>query len=174
MMTPEGRTRTVRAVVSLVITAALIAALVLWFPVRFYPWIVALHIMAVISWMAGMFYLPRLFVYHCGAEVGSKQSVTFKIMERRLLTQIINPAMVVAWAAGLWLVWAGGLIHAGWMQAKLVFVLLLSAYHGMLSVYVRDFAADRNRRSQFFYRVFNEVPTLLMIAIVILAIVKPF
>ena len=163
-----------RAAVALVVTATAIAALILWWPVRLYPWILAVHIMAVISWMAGMFYLPRLFVYHCGAELGSRQSETFKLMEQRLLTQIINPAMVAAWAAGIWLIWAGGHIHAGWMQAKLVFALLLSGFHGVLVAYVRDFAADRNRHSERYYRIVNEVPTVLMIAIVILAIVKPF
>jgi len=128
----------------------------------------------VIAWMAGMFYLPRLFVYHCGAEVGSKQSETFKVMERRLLRQIINPAMITAWGTGVWLVWSGNLLEAGWLQAKLFCVLVLSGFHGSLAVYVRDFAADRNRHSQVFYRVFNEVPTLLMVAIVILVMVKPF
>jgi protoporphyrinogen IX oxidase len=173
-VTPEPHTRTVRAVVAVAVTAALVAGLVLFLPERFYAWILAVHIMAVISWMAGMFYLPRLFVYHCGAEPGSKQSETFKVMEYRLLTQIINPAMVATWAAGVWLIWAHGLIHAGWMQAKLVLVLLLSGFHGMLAAYVRDFAADRNRHTERFYRIVNEVPTILMIGIVILAIVKPF
>jgi putative membrane protein len=173
-VTPEARTRIVRAVVSLAVMAVLIAGLVLFLPERFYSWILALHIMAVISWMAGMFYLPRLFVYHCGAEPGSKQSETFKVMEYRLLTQIINPAMVAAWAAGAWLIWAHGLIYAGWMQAKLVLVVLLSGFHGMLAAYVRDFAADRNRHSERYFRIVNEVPTVLMIGIVILAIVKPF
>jgi putative membrane protein len=173
-VTPEGRFRAIRAIVSLAITTILFAALLLWWPTRLYRWMLALHVMAVIAWMAGMFYLPRLFVYHCGAEPGSKQSETFKVMERRLLTQIINPAMIVAWAAGIWLIVAAGLIHAGWLQAKLVFVLLLSGFHGMLAAYVRDFAADRNRHSEGYYRVINEVPTVLMIAIVVLAIVKPF
>jgi protoporphyrinogen IX oxidase len=173
-VTPEGGFRAIRAIVSLAITTILFAALLLWWPTRLYRWMLALHVMAVIAWMAGMFYLPRLFVYHCGAEPGSKQSETFKVMERRLLTQIINPAMIVAWAAGIWLIVAGGLIHAGWLQAKLVFVLLLSGFHGMLAAYVRDFAADRNRHSEGYYRVINEVPTVLMIAIVVLAIVKPF
>src|SRR5437764_12769439 len=94
-----------------------------------YEWIKALHVIAVISWMAGMFYLPRLFVYHCGAERGSKQSETFKVMERRLLTKIINPAMVVPWAAGVWLICAHGLIHVGWMLAKLRLVVLQSGFH---------------------------------------------
>jgi protoporphyrinogen IX oxidase len=173
-VTPEGRFGAIRAIVSLAITTILFAALLLWWPTRLYRWMLALHVMAVIAWMAGMFYLPRLFVYHCGAEPGSKQSETFKVMERRLLTQIINPAMIVAWAAGIWLIVAAGLIHAGWLQAKLVFVLLLSGFHGMLAAYVRDFAADRNRHSEGYYRVINEVPTVLMIAIVVLAIVKPF
>jgi putative membrane protein len=173
-VTPEARTRIIRTVVALAITVVLIAALVLFLPARFYSWILALHIMAVIAWMAGMLYLPRLFVYHCGAEPGSKQSETFKVMEYRLLTQIINPAMVATWTAGVWLIWAHGLIYAGWMQAKLVFVVLLSGFHGMLAAYVRDFAADRNRHSERYYRIVNEVPTVLMIAIVILAILKPF
>ena len=173
-MTAETRSTMVRAVVSVAIAAAVMAALILWWPPRLYRWMLAVHIMAVISWMAGMFYLPRLFVYHCGAEPGSRQSDTFKVMERRLLRQIINPAMIVTWGAGVWMIWAGGLIHAGWLQAKLFFVLPLSGFHGMLAGFVRDFAADRNRHSEVFYRVFNEVPTILMIFIVILAIVKPF
>ncbi len=139
-----------------------------------YEWIKALHVIAVISWMAGMLYLPRLFVYHCDAESGSRQSETFKVMERRLLTIIINPAMVVTWATGLWLAWDGGWLQAGWFQAKFVLVLALSAIHGVFSRWVRDFAADRNTRPGRFYRMMNEVPTLLMIAIVALAIVKPF
>jgi len=173
-MTADARTRIIRAVVALAIVAAVFAALVLWWPPKLYGWILAVHVMAFISWMAGMLYLPRLFVYHCGAEPGSKQSETFKVMERRLLTQIINPAMVVTWAAGLWLVWTGGHIHAGWMQAKLVCVLLLSGVHGMLAGHVRAFAEDRNQKPQRYYRILNEVPTVLMIAIVILAVVKPF
>jgi putative membrane protein len=122
-----------------------------------YEWIKVLHIIAVISWMAGMLYLPRLFVYHCEAEVGSKQSETFKVMERRLLKAIINPAMVVTWLAG-----------------KLAVVIILSGVHGFFSRCVKDFAADRNTRSQKFYRIINEVPTVLMIVIVILVVVKPF
>jgi protoporphyrinogen IX oxidase len=139
-----------------------------------YEWIKALHVIAVISWMAGMLYLPRLFVYHCGAEIGSKQSETFKMMERRLLKAIINPAMIVTWLAGLWLMWQGQWYKAGWFHAKFALVLAMSAVHGFLSARVRDFAADKNTRSQKFYRVINEVPTVLMILIVILVIVKPF
>jgi len=139
-----------------------------------YEWIKALHIIAVITWMAGMLYLPRLFVYHCEAETGSKQSETFKIMERRLLKVIINPAMIVTWLAGLYLAWAGHWFSAGWLHAKLALVLVLSGVHGFFSRWVKDFAAGRNPRSQKFYRIINEVPTLLMILIVILVVVKPF
>jgi len=139
-----------------------------------YDWIKALHVIAVIAWMAGMLYLPRLFVYHCEAEAGSKQSETFKVMERRLLKAIINPAMVVTWLAGLYLAWAGHLFSAGWFHGKFLLVLLLSGVHGFFSRWVKDFAADRNTKSGEFYRFINEVPTLLMIGIVILVIVKPF
>jgi protoporphyrinogen IX oxidase len=139
-----------------------------------YEWIKALHIIAVIAWMAGMLYLPRLFVYHCGVEAGSKQSETFKIMERRLLEMIINPAMIVTWLAGLYLAWAGHWFSAGWLHAKLVLVLVLSGVHGFFSRWVKDFAAGRNQRTQRFYRIINEVPTMLMVLIVILVVVKPF
>ena len=139
-----------------------------------YDWLKALHVIAVIAWMAGMLYLPRLFVYHCAAAPGSAQSETFKIMERRLLKAIINPAMIATWGLGIWLAWTGPYLTAGWLQAKLVLVLILSGVHGLFARWVRDFAADRNRRSAGFYRMVNEVPTLLMIGIVILAIVKPF
>ena len=139
-----------------------------------YPWIKALHVIAVISWMAGMLYLPRLFVYHCDAEVGSKQSETFKIMERRLLKAIINPAMIVTWLAGLYLAWSGHFFSSGWFHGKLALVIVLSGVHGFFSRWVKDFAADRNTRSYKFYRVINEVPTVLMIGIVILVVVKPF
>jgi putative membrane protein len=137
-------------------------------------WLKAFHIIAVIAWMAGMLYLPRLFVYHCEAETGSKQSETFKVMERRLLRAIINPAMIAAWVLGLALIWQGGWLSAHWLQAKLVLVLALSAVHGLLARWVRDFAADRNRHTQRFYRIINEIPTLLMIGIVLLVVIKPF
>jgi putative membrane protein len=139
-----------------------------------YLWLKAFHIVAVISWMAGMLYLPRLFVYHCDAAPGSALSETFKVMERRLLRFIINPAMIATWVLGLWLAWSGGLFGAGWLQAKLALVLLLSVVHGLFARWVKDFAADRNTKSQKFYRFANEIPTLLMILIVLLAVVKPF
>jgi len=144
-----------------------------------YLWIKAFHIIAVIAWMAGMLYLPRLFVYHCAAEKGSVQSETFKIMERRLLRAIINPAMIAAIVLGLWLGWMGpdsrsGWFASGWLQAKIVLVLALSAVHGMFVLWVKAFAADRNRHSKKFYRIINEIPTILMIGIVLLAVLKPF
>jgi putative membrane protein len=139
-----------------------------------YEWVKAFHVIAIISWMAGMLYLPRLFVYHCEAEVGSKQSETFKVMEQRLLRVIINPAMILTWVLGLSLVWLGGWHTAGWMHAKFALVILLSALHGQLVRCWRGFEADKNTRSQKFYRIINEVPAVLMVGIVILVIVKPF
>jgi len=173
-MSNESRTVTVRAMAALVITAAVVAGLAWWSPSGLYPWLKAAHIFAAIAWMAGMLYLPRLFVYHCEAEPGSKQSETFKVMERRLLTVIINPAMVASWALGLWLAWDSGAFTAAWLQVKLALVLAMSGLHGKLSRCVRDFAADRNRHSQRFYRIVNEVPAVLLLGIVILAVVKPF
>ena len=139
-----------------------------------YLWIKTLHILAVISWMAAMLYLPRLMVYHAGVAVGSEASETFKVMERRLLKAICNPAMVVAWLAGLYLAWSGGWFSDGWLHAKLLLVVLLSGLHGMLAASVRRFAADANTRSARFYRIINEVPALLMVFIVGLVVLKPF
>jgi protoporphyrinogen IX oxidase len=144
-----------------------------------YEWVKAFHIIAVIAWMAGMLYLPRLFVYHCAAEKGSVQSETFKVMERRLLRAIINPAMIATWVFGLWLAWLGpdsryGWFASPWLWAKIVLVLALSAVHGLLARWRKDFAADRNQHSQKFYRIINEVPTILMILIVLLVVLKPF
>jgi putative membrane protein len=166
--------RWLRAAIAIAIMLAIVGVLMWWRPSNLYPWIKALHVIAIIAWMAGMLYLPRLFVYHCEAEAGSRQSETFKVMERRLLTVIINPAMVASWALGLWLAWESGAYRAPWLHAKLALVLALSALHGFFVRCVRDFAQDRNRRSQKFYRIINEAPTLLMIGIVILAVVKPF
>lgn len=141
-----------------------------------YPWFLALHILAVISWMAGMLYLPRLYVYHADAAPGSDQSETFKVMERRLLRGIINPAMIAAWVFGLLLVFTPGVVSwsQGWPWAKGALVILMSAVHGLLSRWRRDFAADRNTRPARFYRWVNEVPTVLLIGIVVLVVVKPF
>jgi protoporphyrinogen IX oxidase len=139
-----------------------------------YLWLKALHVVAVIAWMASLLYLPRLMVYHCGAEPGSKQSETFKIMEQRLLRFIASPAMIATWIFGIALMLEGEHYREGWMQAKFVLVLALSALHGLNAKWTKDFAADRNRRPARFYRIMNEVPALLMVAIVILVIVKPF
>ena len=139
-----------------------------------YLWLKAFHVVAIIAWMAGMLYLPRLFVYHCETPKGSVQSETFKVMERRLLKAIINPAMIAAWVLGLVLVWQGGWIASGWLHAKLALVLGLSALHGVFARQVKIFAADANTRPARYFRILNEVPTVLMIGIVILVIVKPF
>jgi len=139
-----------------------------------YEWIKAFHVMAVISWMAGMLYLPRLMVYHAEAQTGSIQSETFKIMERRLLRGIINPAMALTWVLGLYLAWYGFGFKGGWLHAKLLFVFLLSGIHGVLVKHVRNFAEDRNVKSPRYFRILNEVPAVLMVVIVIMVVVKPF
>ncbi|MFN4275966.1 MAG: protoporphyrinogen oxidase HemJ [Ferrovibrio sp.] len=139
-----------------------------------YDWLKALHVISVIAWMAGMLYLPRLYVYHCEATPGSKESETFKVMERRLLKAIINPAMGATWIFGVSIAWLGHHWDQPWFWVKVVLVLGMQGAHGGLARWQRDFAEDRNRHSQRFYRFINEVPTLLMIGIVILVIVKPF
>jgi len=139
-----------------------------------YEWIKAFHVVAVISWMAGMLYLPRLMVYHAEAQTGSIQSETFKIMERRLLKGIINPAMMLTWVLGLYLAWYAFGFKGGWLHAKLLLVVILSGIHGMLAKHVRAFAEDRNQKPARYFRILNEVPAVLMLAIVILVIVKPF
>jgi len=146
------------------------------FLVPWYPWLKALHLIAVIAWMAGMLYLPRLFVYHVDAAPGSAQSETFKAMERRLLRAIINPAMGAAWVLGLLLIATPGIVDwgQGWIWVKLAAVLAMSALHGFLARWRKDFEADRNRRSARFYRLVNEVPTVLLIVIVVMVIVRPF
>jgi protoporphyrinogen IX oxidase len=146
------------------------------FLARLYPWTKALHIMSLIAWMAGMFYLPRLYVYHCETRPGSEASERFKVMERRLFKQIINPAMIATFLFGIMLALTPGLVDwsAGWWHVKLTCVILLSAFHGFLSRWRRDFLEDRNTRPQRFYRIANEVPTLLMVVIVIMVVVRPF
>ncbi|MEQ8345952.1 MAG: protoporphyrinogen oxidase HemJ [Sneathiellaceae bacterium] len=147
-----------------------------------YLWLKVLHVLAVIAWMAGMLYLPRLFVYHAGASRGGELSETFKVMERRLLRGIINPAMIVTWLTGLALgfgpalgLWDGPDWSAdAWLHAKLALVLVLQLVHAAYARWRRQFAQDANRHGAGFYRVANEVPTLLLIAIVILVVVKPF
>ena len=141
-----------------------------------YLWVKALHVIAVIAWMAGLLYLPRLYVYHCEAAPGSADSERFKVMERRLLRAIMNPAMVATYLLGILLLLTPGVVDwsQGWIHGKLALVAGLTAMHGLFARWRRDFAADRNRRPARVFRIANEVPTLLMIGIVILVIVKPF
>ena len=139
-----------------------------------YLWLKALHIISVIAWMAGLLYLPRLFVYHAAVAPGSEQSETFKTMERRLLKAIMTPAMIATWLFGLSLMFTGGWMAAGWLHAKLALVIAMTIMHGLMSHWQADFQHDRNRHSQKFFRITNEIPTVLMILIVILAVVKPF
>ncbi|MCZ6848007.1 MAG: protoporphyrinogen oxidase HemJ [Alphaproteobacteria bacterium] len=141
-----------------------------------YPWTRALHIIAVIAWMAGMLYLPRLFVYHSGAAPGSENSEMLKIMERRLLRAIINPAMMAVFLLGGALLLTPGVADwsMGWLHLKLLLVLVMAGLHGMMSKWRKEFEADRNQHSAKFYRIANEVPAVLVIAIVVLAVVKPF
>jgi putative membrane protein len=137
-------------------------------------WLKAFHIMAVLAWFAGLFYLPRLFVYHAGAKPGSELSETLKVMEHRLLTAIMTPAMAAVWILGLTLAYWEGAFSDGWLHAKLALVFLLSGFQGALSRWTKDFAADRNTRSAKFYRIANEVPTVFLILIVLLVVLKPF
>lgn len=145
------------------------------FLMQHYLWLKAFHVISLIAWMAGMFYLPRLFAYHAGAEKGSAQSETFKTMERRLLRIIMNPAMIATWVFGLSMIIANpALMEGGWLHAKLALVLGMSALHGVFSKWRKVFLRDENKRPAKFYKIWNEVPTVLMMIIVILVIVKPF
>ncbi len=137
-------------------------------------WLKSLHVIAVIAWFAGLFYLPRLYVYHAAAASGSELSLTLKVMERRLLRYIMNPAMIVVWVTGPWLAWWGDVYLEGWFLAKFALVLALTWFHHDVARWRKAFAEDRNTRSERFYRIANEVPTVLLIGIVILVIVKPF
>jgi len=137
-------------------------------------WLKVLHIVSVISWMVGLLYLPRLMVYHTDKEPGGEASETFKVMERRLLKGIMTPAMVASWLFGLLLAWQNELWLDGWFAVKLLLVILLSAQHGFCAVWVKEFAADKRKRKARFYRIVNEVPTVIMILVVILVIIRPF
>ena len=139
-----------------------------------YMWVKALHVISIIAWMAGLLYMPRLFVYHTQAQVGSNQSETFKVMERRLYRAIMTPAMISSWIFGLWMFISMEMWTDGWAHAKLTCVVLLTLSHFFMGKWRGDFAADKNERPESFYRIANEVPTVLMIAIVIFVIVKPF
>lgn len=163
-----------RAVVGLALMAVLLLGAAKAAGPALYPWMKAVHVVAVISWMAGLLYLPRLFVYHCAAEKGSTQSETFKQMEQRLLNVICGPAMIASWVIGLWLAWTGKWLSSPWFLVKLLLVIALSGAHGYFAASVRKFAEDRNDKDARHWRIVNEVPTGLMILIVILVVVKPW
>ncbi len=142
-----------------------------------YPWLKAFHIVSVIAWMAGLLYLPRLFVYHAEVPAGSQHSETFKVMERRLLRRIMNPAMIAAYVFGILVLLTPEMIdnwRSGWFHAKVVLIVALTIYHHALARWRKAFAADANRRPAKFYRLMNEVPTVILIGTVILVVVKPF
>jgi putative membrane protein len=141
-----------------------------------YPWIKACHIVSIVAWMAGLFYLPRLFVYHADAARGSELAETFKVMERRLLRGIMNPAMVAVYVFGILLALTPGIVdwERGWIYVKLAAVAALTILHHLLGLWRKAFAADRNRHSARFYRIVNEIPTLLLIVIVVMVAAKPF
>ncbi len=140
------------------------------------PWIKAAHVVSVIAWMAGMLYLPRLFVYHCQVDRGSAQADLFIVMERRLMRAIINPAMIASFVFGILLLGTPGVVDwsEGWIWVKLALVIAMTGVHGLYSRWRRDFAGDNNRHSQRFYRRWNEVPTVMMVAIVVMVVVRPF
>ena len=142
----------------------------------YYPLIKALHIISMVAWMAGLLYLPRLFVYHADVATGSPMAETFKAMERRLLRGIMNPAMIAVYIFGIALASTPGIVdwRQGWIYAKLGLVAALTVFHHLLGLWRKDFAADRNRRPARFYRMVNELPMLALVAIVILVVVKPF
>lgn len=164
------------AMIALAVTCLIAALMFLVLPSSAYLWVKSVHVFAIIAWMAGMLYLPRLFVYHADAEVGSVQSETFKVMERRLLKGIINPSMIATWVAGVWLAIDGGWLTSGdyWLHLKIVLVLVMSGIHGTLTAATRRFAEDRNDKSSRYWRVLNEVPALLLVGIIVLVVVKPF
>lgn len=141
-----------------------------------YLWIKSLHVIAMVAWMAGLWYLPRLFVYHTQARAGSESSERFKVMERRLMRGIMIPAMIATWIFGILLVLTPGVVnwHQGWFHVKLTLAILLTVFHAFCSRWRKGFLHDRNQRSERFFRIVNEIPTVLFVVIVIMAIVKPF
>lgn len=169
-----GRKAGWRALIAILVFVFLSIGLVAWNPDNLYLWIKALHIIAVISWMAGLFYMPRLFIYHTDAAPGSVQAETFKVMERRLLKIIMNPAMMLTWIFGLYLAWSGFGFQGGWLHAKIGLVVVMTAVHVYFSRSVKAFARDQNRHSARHWRLMNEAPTVLMILIVILVVIKPY
>jgi protoporphyrinogen IX oxidase len=169
-----GRLAAKRAGVALGFFGLIGLAVMIAGPDAAYPWIKALHVIAIISWMAGMLYLPRLFIYHSDCKPESEQARTFAVMERRLVTVIMNPAMVVSWVLGLYLAWSVFGFQGGWLHMKLAAVVALSGVHGYFAKAARLFGEGQYVRTPRFWRMMNEAPTLLMIAIVILVVVKPF
>lgn len=163
-----------RAFIAIALFIGLLGCLLIRQPDNLYLWIKALHIIAVMSWMAALLYMPRLFIYHTDAEPGSAQSETFKMMEMRLLKVIMNPAMMITWGLGLYLAWSVYGFQGGWLHAKLFLVVLLTGVHVMFARAARAFARDENTHSARYWRLMNEAPTLLMILIVVMAVVKPF
>jgi protoporphyrinogen IX oxidase len=170
----QGSKARQRAMISIAAVVLFAVLLLLWQPPGLYLWIKALHVIAVISWMAGLLYLPRLFIYHTDCMIGSESSETFKVMEGRLLKVIMRPAMAATWVLGLWLAYDGFAFDAVWLWIKIGAVIGLSAVHGRFAAAAREFAADQRRHTTRYWRMMNEVPTVLMIVIVILVIVKPF
>jgi len=170
LATPGGR-----AGMALVTTVVITVGAIAIFGESAYLWIKAVHVIAVISWMAGLLYLPRIFVYHSDAAIGGDTSETFKVMERRLYEIIMTPAMVISWGLGLWLAYASNALLEPWLLVKVVAVFLMSGFHGHLGKTIRAFAADDTAvRDARRWRMLNEVPTVLLLVIVILVIVKPF
>lgn len=169
-----GRKAAQRAAMALVVFCGFAGILLLTDATSRYLWLKALHVVAVISWMAGMVYLPRLFVYHADALSNGEADATFKVMERRLLKVIMTPAMIISWMLGLWLAWSAGYLAEVWFLMKLAAVLGMTAMHGYLAGAVKRFASGENRISASRWRLLNEIPTVLMIAAVVLVVVKPW
>ncbi|TCT44680.1 protoporphyrinogen oxidase HemJ [Martelella mediterranea] len=169
-----GKKSSSRALTALLIFLFICLGLFAFDRPNFYLWAKAIHVMAVIAWMAGMFYMPRLFVYHADSEPGSEKSETFKVMETRLMKVIMNPAMILTWIFGLYLVFDGGWLADGWLHVKLLAIVLMSGVHGYYSKAIKDFARDGRKTTARHWRIVNEIPTVLMIIAVIMVILKPF
>ena len=170
----EEKSAGARAGIALGVTVILTGLVIVLFGERAYLWVKAVHVIAIISWMAGLLYLPRLFIYHCDAPKGSQQSQTFAVMEQRLIEIIMTPAMVISWVLGLWLAWQAEYLGSGWFHAKLALTIALTGVHGYFSASARRFRQECNDKPPRHWRIVNEVPTLLMVGIVILVVVKPF
>lgn len=170
----EGRKAQRKAYLSIGLVVTL-AVLAWWFdPDWLYGWLKVLHVVAVISWMVGLFYLPRLFVYHADANADGEPAATFVVMEQRLVKVIMNPAMMVSWAAGLWLAWSGFAFSGIWLWVKIGGVIGLTVFHVFLSRSARRFARGENAMTARQWRMANEIPTMLMILVVVMVIIKPF